>query len=130
MTRVLIFLCAFCCFATAFAAEVYPFHNPEKRAQFQALTQQLRCLVCQNENLAASNADLAADLRQQIYDRIQQGASNQQIMVYMRERYGDFVAFRPRWQQETFGLWLTPFILLCVGVVVFIAIIRRAKNAD
>jgi cytochrome c-type biogenesis protein CcmH len=86
--------------------------DPALEARVMAVAEELRCLVCQNETIAASHAELAVDLRQQIRSQLQQGRSPQQILDFMSERYGDFVLYRPPWQLRTLLLWLGPFLLL------------------
>lgn len=103
----------------------YTFDNPEDEARFKQLSEELRCLVCQNQNLADSNADLARDLRRQVYEMIQQGKSNKEITDYMVARYGDFVLYRPPVKSSTALLWVGPFIFLVLGLVVLIVMIRR-----
>ncbi len=112
----------------SFAAEIYPFDNMHKRQQFQHLTREFRCLVCQNQDLASSHADLANDLRQQIYRLVNQGQSNRAIIDYMKQRYGDFVLFSPPWQWQTALLWLGPFLLLLIGVIVLVTVVKRAHG--
>jgi len=86
--------------------------DPALEARVLAVAEELRCLVCQNETIAASHAELAVDLRQQIRSQLQQGRTPQQILDFMSERYGDFVLYRPPWQARTLLLWLGPFLLL------------------
>jgi cytochrome c-type biogenesis protein CcmH len=80
------------------------------------IAEELRCLVCQNETIAASHAELAVDLRQQIRSQLQQGRTAQEILDFMSQRYGDFVLYRPPWQSRTLLLWLGPFLLLAWAV--------------
>lgn len=94
-------------------------------ARVMAIAQELRCLVCQNETLAASHADLAVDLRQQIRHQLQDGRSPEQIRQFMVDRYGDFVLYRPRFGARTLLLWLGPFLLLLLGLAVLGCTIRR-----
>lgn len=101
------------CFA---AQDFYPFKQPIQQQRFQALTSEFRCLVCQNQNLAESNAPLAADLRQQIYQKILQNQSDQQIVEYLVARYGDTVLYKPPLTNYTIGLWFGPFLLLMLGL--------------
>ncbi len=111
-----------------FAAEDnYPFTESIQQTQFQTLTTQLRCLVCQNENLAESNAKLAVDLRHQIYKKIQHGQSNQEIIHYLVTRYGDYILYRPPFNKFTLGLWLGPFLFLFLGVAYLIYYLIRIK---
>jgi cytochrome c-type biogenesis protein CcmH len=111
--------------STSASILTYTFDNPEDEARFKQLSEELRCLVCQNQNLADSNADLARDLRRQVYEMIQQGKSNKEITDYMVARYGDFVLYRPPVKSSTALLWVGPFIFLVLGLVVLIVMIRR-----
>jgi len=86
---------------------------------------ELRCLVCQNQTIADSNAPLALDLRGQVREMVKRGDSQQQIIDYMTARYGDFVLYRPPVKSTTALLWFGPFVLLVVGVVVFVLVLRR-----
>lgn len=100
-------------------------------ARVMAIAQELRCLVCQNETIAASHADLAVDLRQQIRDKLRQGQSPQQIRQFMVDRYGDFVLYRPRFGARTLLLWLGPFVLLALALTVLLRTLRRrAREPD
>ena len=90
--------------------------SAQSEARVKALAHELRCLVCQNQTIADSNADLAIDLRTQIREQIQAGKTDQQIKDYMVSRYGDFVLYRPPVQSNTVLLWVTPFFLLIGGV--------------
>lgn len=98
--------------------------NSEKR--MLDIAAELRCLVCQNESIAASRADLAVDLRQQIREQIQAGRSDAEIRAYMVQRYGDFVLYRPPFKATTLLLWLGPALLLLFGLIVLaVSLIRR-----
>lgn len=108
-----------------FAAEdYYPFSLPRDQERFQTLTSELRCLVCQNENLAESNAALAIDLRNQIYKQMRMGQSNQAIIHYLVTRYGDYILYRPPFNVATLLLWTTPFLILFFGVAYLIYYLR------
>ncbi len=109
--------------------EVLEFASAEQEARYRSLIAELRCLVCQNQNLADSDADLARDLRQKTYDMIRAGASDTEITAFMTERYGDFVLYRPPLQLTTALLWLGPFLLLGIGVVALVAVARRRRAA-
>lgn len=109
--------------------EVRDFDDPAKRELYEELIEELRCLVCQNQNLAASNADLAKDLRRQSYEMIQQGASKDEIIDYMVDRYGDFVLYRPPFKPITLLLWLGPALFLAGGLAVIIVMVRRRAVA-
>ncbi len=90
---------------------------------------ELRCLVCQNESIAASRAELAVDLRQQIMEQLGQGRSPDQIRGYMVDRYGDFILYRPPFKSSTFFLWLGPAFLLLAGFLVYAFTLRRRRRA-
>jgi len=105
--------------------EAYHFDDPAKEVRYKQLIAELRCLVCQNQNLADSNAELAVDLRRQTYEMVGRGASNEEVVSYMVERYGDFVLYRPPFRSSTALLWIGPFVILAVGVLVLLVFIRR-----
>jgi cytochrome c-type biogenesis protein CcmH len=90
-----------------------------------ALSNELRCLVCQNQTLADSNAPLAVDLRNTIREQLAKGASEREVMDFMTARYGDFVLYRPPLKASTVLLWAGPFLLLALGVFVFVKRIRK-----
>jgi cytochrome c-type biogenesis protein CcmH len=110
------------------AVDIHQFDDPAKEARYKALIKELRCLVCQNQNLADSNAELAQDLRQQTYDMIQRGETDAQIIEYMVARYGDFVLYRPPLKPETSILWLGPFVLMAIGLTAVVVIMRRQRR--
>lgn len=107
--------------------EAYEFDSTEMEADYNQLIDELRCLVCQNQNLAGSDADLARDLRRETYEMLQQGKSPQQVVDFMVARYGDFVLYRPQFKASTYLLWLGPFLLL-LGVLFIV--VRRLRGAD
>jgi cytochrome c-type biogenesis protein CcmH len=107
--------------------EVHEFKTPEQEQQYNRMIDELRCLVCQNQNLADSNAELAQDLRQEVYDMIQQGASDQEIIDFMVARYGDFVLYRPPLKSTTLLLWIGPFVILGIGVLALLLYIRKRR---
>ncbi|MBA1331245.1 cytochrome C biogenesis protein, partial [Candidatus Endoriftia persephone str. Guaymas] len=88
------------------------------------------CLVCQNESIAGSNAELAQDLRQEIYEMMQQGQSKEQILSFMVARYGDFVLYDPPVKPSTYPLWFGPLILLLIGAVLLARTLLRKKQAS
>lgn len=99
--------------------------------RLKALSEELRCLVCQNQTLADSNADLAVDLRNQVKSLIDQGKSDTQIKTYLVERYGDFVLYKPPMQANTWLLWLGPFVLLLLGALIWRRVQRTsARNTQ
>ena len=103
--------------------------DPALEARVMAISEELRCLVCQNETIAASHADLAVDLRKQIRIKLTQGQSQQQILDFMVERYGDFVLYRPPLKASTVLLWAGPFVLLLAAATVLMRNIRRRRGA-
>jgi cytochrome c-type biogenesis protein CcmH len=90
--------------------------DPALEKRVQALTGELRCLVCQNQTIADSHADLAIDLKNQVREKLAQGMSDKQVVDYMVERYGDFVLYRPPVKSTTWLLWFGPFLLLALGL--------------
>ncbi len=104
------------------------FDSPQQASRYYELIDELRCLVCQNQNVADSNAALAQDLRQRTYQMIADGQSDQQILDYMTARYGDFVLYRPPLKPATLVLWGAPVIFLLAVALSFWLYIRRAGN--
>ena len=112
---VLVILVSVCFGGALVAKEAQPNEDPKIEQRIKALTEQLRCLVCQNETLADSRADLAEDLRQQIREQMKAGKSDQEILAFLTQRYGDFVLYKPPVKATTYLLWFGPFILLIAG---------------
>jgi cytochrome c-type biogenesis protein CcmH len=104
--------------------------NEELEQRVMALSNELRCLVCQNQTLADSNAPLAVDLRNQIRGQIGQGRTDDQIRDYMVERYGDFVLYKPPFHAGTAVLWLGPPLLIATGLGIFLLVVRRRPQAE
>ncbi len=105
--------------------------DPALEARMLAITGELRCLVCQNQTIADSHADLAVDLRQQVREMLQKGRSPEQIRRYMTDRYGDFILYNPPLKASTAVLWLGPAVLLGVALLALVVVIRRrARLAD
>ena len=106
--------------------------DPVVEQRLKVLAEELRCLVCQNQTIADSNAPLAVDLRNQIRGQISQGRSDDQIRDYMVARYGDFVLYRPPFQANTALLWLGPLLLIVGGAIALVIAVRRraAPAAD
>ena len=107
--------------------QVYTFDDPAKEKLYDTLIYELRCLVCQNQNLADSNAELAADLRRKTYEMIEMGKSHGEITAYMVERYGDFVTYRPPLKSSTLVLWIAPFIVLVMALAIAWYRIRQTR---
>lgn len=113
----------------ASATDLYPFSNTQQQQQFAQLTENSRCLVCQNESLADSQAPLARILRTEIYNKIRAGESTESINHYLVQRYGEFVLFKPSFNKHTYFLWLTPIFLLLIGLFILLKIVKTRKNA-
>lgn len=113
------------------AAVFHPrdFATEQDALRYKALTEELRCLVCQNQSLADSNAELATDLRERVYTMItQEGASNEEIVDFMVARYGNFVLYRPPLTPSTLLLWFGPFALALVGITLLLIKIRSRRG--
>jgi len=108
--------------------ETLNFANPQQEARYKKIIAELRCLVCQNQNLADSNADLAKDLRNKTHGMILAGQSDAQIIDFMVARYGDFVRYRPPFKPSTALLWISPALLLALGLSVLWRVTRRSRN--
>lgn len=116
--------------ANAFAIDPLPFQSTAQRERFQHLTRELRCMVCQDESLLASNADFAKQLRRQIFDMMQQGQSDKQIKAWLVARYSAFILYDPPLTASTIALWFgTPAIFLIGGGVVIVLLRRRTRPA-
>lgn len=115
---------------SAFAVDAgAPDADPALEAKVQRVAQELRCLVCQNQTIADSNAELAQDLRREVRQRLAKGESEDDVRRFMVERYGDFVLYRPPFQATTLALWIGPFALLLVGLWIArrIIVARRTR---
>lgn len=102
--------------------------DPVLQARYEKLTRELRCLQCQNQSIADSNAWLASDLRTQVRDMLLAGQSDQQIYDYMTTRYGDFVLYRPPLKPKTWLLWFSPALLLLIGVGVLVRVVFKRSQ--
>lgn len=117
------------CSLTALAAnDVYEFATAKQREQFTHLTKEIRCLVCQNQSIADSNAPFAADLRAQIYKLVKDNQTDQEIKNYLSQRFGNYVLLTPPLTARTIGLWLAPIGFLTVGFTVLISVILRQRR--
>lgn len=125
MNRFLVLAAALLAFNTV-AKEAEPLaDDPVVEQRLVNIAGELRCLVCQNESLAGSQADLAKDLRREVRGLIKEGKTDAEVKDFLVSRYGDFVLYRPQVKPETYLLWAGPFILLIVGIVVLIRYLRR-----
>ena len=121
-----------CCLSlwagSAVAKEAVPLaEDPVVEQRLIAISEELRCLVCQNESLAGSRADLAMDLRREVRDLIKQGKSDAEIKAFLVDRYGDFILYRPPLKASTWLLWVGPFGLAVLGVVLLMRYLRRRE---
>ncbi len=114
-------------FSVVAAIDVYDFETPDQEAQFHELSNTLRCPKCQNNSIADSNAALAQDLRQKVYEMTKQGKSKDEIVDYMIARYGNFVTYNPPLTASTAILWLAPLSVLVVGFIVIVVRTKRRK---
>jgi cytochrome c-type biogenesis protein CcmH len=118
------------CKPVAFAGvEVREFDSDKNRQRYHHMIDELRCLVCQNQNLADSNAQLAVELRTIIYDMIKDGKSDKEIVDYMVARYGEFVLYNPPLDRTTFMLWFGPILLLVFVIVLLVRFILKRQQA-
>jgi len=113
----------------AHAVDPLPFKDRAEELRFQALTKQLRCLVCQNESLADSNAPLAADLRRDVFEQMEAGKSDDEIKAWLTARYSDFVLYDPPLHGATLLLWFGPALVLLAGAAAVVIAVRRRARA-
>ena len=104
--------------------------DPKQQERYDTLTKELRCLVCQNQTISDSNAELAADLRRQVYEMLEKGKSRDEIVQFMTDRYGDFVLYKPAFKGKTTILWIAPIIFLLMGLITVFFFIRRKKASE
>ena len=114
----------------AYAADIpVVFNDAEDQARYESLLEELRCLVCQNQSLADSHAELAQDMRDEVHRMVSSGASNGAITEFLVARYGDFVLYRPPIKRYTWLLWGGPFLLLVLAAAVIVGLSRRPRTA-
>ncbi len=129
LRRVVVVVWLSCFTLSAFAVDVEDtLADPGQRVRYEAITRELRCLVCQNQTIADSDADLAKDLRREVRDMIQAGQSDLQIRHFMTERYGDFVLYNPPLNPRTWLLWAAPVLLLLGGLLIAVRVLRRRSR--
>ena len=115
--------------ASANYVDTYTFKDAVTEKRFNELNKELRCPKCQNQNLSGSNSPIAQDLRREVYELLDQGKADIEIMNYMVARYGEFVLYRPRVNSLTYILWFAPVVLILIGVLVVVFIVRRKPIA-
>ncbi len=132
MKIVFVFLLALISFSSQAVIDghKYPFDNEIDEQRFEILAQELRCPKCQNQNLADSNAPVAADLRDKVYELMIEGKTDDEIVSYLVARYGDFVRYNPPVQENTFFLWFGPGIMFLIALVIIINLTRTGKKAQ
>lgn len=108
--------------------ETFEFENNVKRQLFQQLSEELRCPKCQNQNLSGSNAEIAQDLRNELYKMVVADQTTAQIKDFMVDRYGEFVLYKPRVNSLTYALWYGPFVLLFIGLVIVLTISKKKPS--
>ena len=106
----------------------YPFDNDVDKERFEVLAEELRCPKCQNQNLADSNAPVASDLRDKVYELMIEGQNDDEIVGYLVDRYGDFVRYNPPVQKNTFFLWFAPGIMVLIALIMIISLTRGTKK--
>lgn len=112
------------------AVDQYKFDKPEQRTQFYRLLRELRCLVCQNQDLADSNASLAMDLKDIVYQKVLRNQTDSEITDFLTARYGDFVLFNPPVKTATYLLWFGPFLMLIIGLIILFRFVYKVKAND
>ena len=130
LVRVLTGVLALTAALSAQSVELRSFKSAEEEARFKALSEELRCLVCQNQSLADSDAELARDLRREVHEMIDAGKSDQQILDFLVARYGDFVLYRPPLNASTLLLWIGPFVVLLGALIALIISIRKRAREE
>ena len=110
--------------------EAFKFDSKAEEQHFKDLIEELRCLVCQNQSLLDSDAELAHDLRAEVYNMIQAGKSDEEIITFLVARYGDFVLYNPPLKPSTWLIWFGPFVLLLVAAILLLRAVRRQKNTQ
>jgi len=108
--------------------EFHSFENKEQEKLYKQLIAELRCVKCQNQNLAESNAELASDMREKAYEMIVKGGSRQDVIKYMTDRYGNFVLYKPPFITKTFMLWIGPGIFLVLSLIFLIRLIKKQQK--
>ena len=108
--------------------DIHTFDTESQRQRYFMLVDELRCPKCQNQNLSGSNAEIATDLRRELHRLLLEGKTDQEIITFMVDRYGDFILYRPRLQKNTWLLWLAPFLLLVLGAIVLWSIAFRRRH--
>ena len=128
MVRLLLSLMIFWSAQSLAVVETYEFSTPDLELRYKALSQELRCPKCQNQNIADSNAPISRDLRAIVHEQLEAGATNEEIIDFLVDRYGEFVRYRPGMDSNTLWLWSAPLILLVMAVAVVLTQIRKDRD--
>jgi cytochrome c-type biogenesis protein CcmH len=126
--KIFIFLILFVNVVFANTIELYKFDDKSSEMLYKKMIKELRCLVCQNQNLADSNADLAIDLRAKTYKLVSENKNEKEIIKWMTDKYGDFVLYKPQLNKKTYVLWFAPFILGFIAIGFLFYFIKKQKN--
>ncbi|MBB1126726.1 cytochrome c-type biogenesis protein [Thiospirillum jenense] len=114
--------------ALGFTLEQFHFDSAQQETTFRELIGKLRCLVCQNESLAGSQAELAQDLRREVYEMLRAGKSEQEVISFLTTRYGDFILYDPPLKPSTYVLWFGPIILISIAAVFMLRLLLRGRS--
>ena len=128
MLRLLLFQMIFWSAQSLAVIETYEFSSPDLEVRYRALSQELRCPKCQNQNIADSNAPISRDLRAIVHEQLEAGATDEEIIDFLVDRYGEFVRYRPGMDSNTLWLWSAPIILLVMAVAVVVTQIRKDSD--
>ena len=128
MVRLLLSLMIFWSAQSLAVIETYEFSTPDLELRYKALSQELRCPKCQNQNIADSNAPISRDLRAIVHEQLEAGATNEEIIDFLVDRYGEFVRYRPGMDSNTLWLWSAPLILLGMAVAVVLTQFRKDRD--
>ena len=128
MSRCILTIFIFFMYTSCYAEVKYPFSSKTQEAQFTHLITELRCMVCHHQNLAESEAPLALDMKQVIYQKVSAGESDSEIRTFLTDRYGDVILFKPPFKIMTWFLWLAPVLFIILGIAVFYRHVRVEKQ--
>ena len=129
--RVIVLVCASLSAVSILASDYsYTFTTPQREIRYQSLMEELRCLVCQNQSLADSNAELAQDLRKKVYDMITTGNDDEEILDFLTDRYGKFILYDPKLNYENAPLWFLPILMICIGVYFISRMTKRGERSE
>ena len=130
MVRLLLAFMVFWSAQSLAVIETYEFSSPGLESRYKALSQELRCPKCQNQNIADSNAPISRDLRAIVHEQLEAGATDEEIIDFLVDRYGEFVRYRPGMDANTLWLWSAPLILLVMAVAVVVTQIRKDRDGQ